>query len=816
LRRQVAKYIPFLLLTTLLLSSCLGTKHLRENEKLLYGQSVSVPKNINEGDLENLYVQQPNRRFPVIPIAPLVGIYYFGEKRYDKEKLTKRKEKVEAKFDRKIAATSRTKKTANLQFRKQKKKDKYTNLINNGNTIMQWGEPVSVYDSTQVEVTINKFKDYLFSQGYFTNTVSSKVYSVGKFVNISYKVVPGQPYIIDSIFYQIRDTAIFDLLQKNSALSYLKEGNRYMADNFSKERERIDLLLKDNGFYDFSRQYIDFEADTALLGDRKVCIRFIVREPAHRLRHQQFEVDSVILNINSPGAAANVPRQQNRYRHVTFSYTQQDYSLKVLSQRVFIFPNDLYSRNNTLSTQRQLANLDAFKFVNINYDTSNGKFVANIFTSPLDRYEWSNEVGVNVTQGYPGPFYNINFKKRNIFKGLENFDLNGRIGFEGVAAATNELTVYQSTEAGINASLTFPQFIWPLREAVQLKSGKYNPKTRVTIGYAYTDRPEYRRSSTNLSTTYNWQNKQSVFYSLSLVNLSIINSKITQADFTDFLEEQDSLGNRSLSNSFKPSFVSSVIFSLTWNPNNYGNVEKSSHFMRASLESGGALFNFVDPTFIANQGLAYYKYLRLNFDIRRITVLNKNTVLAKRFNSGFAYSFNNDKSLPYEKFFFAGGSNSVRAWRPRRLGPGSFKPPLSSNPQGDGLYSYQIEQPAEVLLEGSIELRKKLFGFVSGAVFIDAGNVWTREARKSADDETDQGNSAFKLNTFYKEIGVGTGFGLRFDFSFLILRFDVGMKVIDPTRDSKERFVLDNAKFFKPFGTNKEPVIYNIGIGYSF
>jgi outer membrane protein insertion porin family len=158
----------------------------------------------------------------------------------------------------------------------------------------------------------------------------------------------------------------------------------------------------------------------------------------------------------------------------------------------------------------------------------------------------------------------------------------------------------------------------------------------------------------------------------------------------------------------------------------------------------------------------------------------------------------------------------VRAWRPRRLGPGSFSPDLSTNPQSDGLYSYQTEQPAEILLEGSVELRKKIVGFVSGALFIDAGNVWTRQQRKTSEDEIDRGNSAFSFNSFYKEIGVGTGFGLRFDFSFLILRFDVGIKVIDPARTSSDRLVIDNIKFLKPFGTDKEPVIYNIGIGYSF
>lgn len=812
MKKELVKYIS-ILLTPLLLGGCLGVKHLKPEEKLLYRVGIQAPPSISTDDLEDLYAQEPNRKFLGLPIAPLVGIYYSGEKRYDTAELSRKKRKVEAKFDKKIANTTNAKKITNLQFRRQKKVEKFDDRIANGNTIMQWGEPVSAFDSTKVKETANKFEEYLFSNGYFTNRVVPKITTVQRFVNVGYRIIPGQPYLLDSIRYQISDTIVQRIIDANASQNILKRGDRYIADNFSKERERIDLLLKDNGFYDFSRQYVEFDIDTSYLKNRRVSAIIIIRDPENEAAHKQFRIDSVTFNISAPGISQGV-RQYTHYRNTKFSYATRDYSLKVLSQRLFLYPGALYNRSLTLNTQRQLANLDAFKFVNINYDTSNGKFIANIFTSPLDRYEWSNEVGINVTQGYPGPFYNLNFKKRNIFKGLENFDLNGRIGFEGVPSATNPLEAYASTEASVNASLIFPQFIFPLRESVQIRSGRYNPKTRVTTGFGYTDRPEYKRSSANLSATYTWQHKQSHFYSLSLANLSLINSNIKLQEFQDLLDEQDSLGNTNLSNSFNPSFVSSMIFSFTWNPNNYGNIDKSSHFLRASVESGGNLFYMIQPQRLIDRGLSYFKYMRLSLDMRKLTVLSKHLVLAKRLNTGVSYSFNDDNSLPYEKFFFAGGSNSVRAWRPRRLGPGSLRPPLSEDPQSDGLYNYQVEQPAEILLEGSIELRQKLFGFISGSIFLDAGNVWTRDERRT--EEENGGLSAFSFDRFYKEFGVGTGFGFRFDFSFLILRLDAGIKMYDPARDKADRWVLDNFKFFGPFGTNKEPVIYNIGIGYPF
>ncbi len=834
------KYFLTAALLPFVLSGCLGIKHLKENEKLLYRQRIDAPRHIDASALQGLHAQRPNRKFIIRPLAPLVSIYYFGYRFYDQEKMIKKKERFEKKFDAKIAATKKEKRINNLQFRKQQKSEKLANKIENGNTVMQWGEPIAVFDSSLVRVTLERFHGYLFSKGYFTNKVHARVDTMKiypKRVKVTYTVIPGKAYFLDSIFYQIADTAVNNVVQRNLQTSLLKKGDRYDEDNFTKERERLDLLMKDYGFFDFSRQYIEFATDTSYKNpDRRVAVMIIINDPAKRGYHKKFTVDEVRfttdIGINKPGKE----RTGRTYRDIQYSYYSDDYNLKILSQRVFIKRGELYNRSKTLNTQRQLALVDAFKFVNINYDTANGKFVANIFTSPLPRYEWSNEAGVNVTQGYPGPFYNMTFKKRNVFNGMETFDISGRFGFEGVASATEDQNFYKSTEAGINASLTFPQFIWPFRDRVRFRHAAYNPKTKFTVGYAYTDRPEYRRTAISANGTYSWQNNKNRLYQLTPINLSVIDTAHLSGDFKELLREQARLGNFSLLNSFRPSFVNSIIFGVTWNYRNYGNQERSSGFIRAQLESGGTIWNLLDTSIVTRHGLEYFKYLRFSLDLRRINVLSKNTTVAYRFNSGVAYSYSKNESLPYEKFFFAGGSNSIRAWRPRRLGPGSFKPRTTEDPESngdpvkDGLFDYNIEQPAEILLEASIEVRQKLFGFVSGALFIDAGNTWTFQQRKRTVNnvEVDNGNSQFRINQFYKEIAVGTGFGLRFDFTFLILRFDVGMKVYDPARDEGERFVLDKVRFFKPYATKvtngetttytnyREPVIYNVGIGFPF
>lgn len=797
---------------------------------MLVSQSVKTSGDFDRETLKALYAQKTNRTIIGTGIKPLVALYYgvWGTQSYNQDKYIRKRDYFEKKFEAKIAATTSQKKINNLQFRKQKKMDRMNSFIQNGNLWMQWGEPIAVYDSSLVPITVERLQDFLFSKGYFNNKVDAEIKFNGireRLVEVDYLLFPGQPYVIDTIFYRVSDSTIMKFLHDTEKDSYIRKGKQYDQDHFTRERERIDLLLRDNGFYDFSRQYIEYGIDSTSSGvDKTVQVQIIINDPAKRGYHKQFRIDSISFvtdaSVNKPG----LERRTRRYRDIRYSYYEDNYNLKILSQRVFLQPGELYSRSKTLNTQRQLANVDAFKFININFDTTGGKFSANVLSSPMPRYEWSNEAGVNVTQGFPGPFYSLSFRKRNIFNGLENFELNGRFGFEGVASPTNTGGIYKSIEAGINASITFPQFIFPFNERTRFKLARYNPKTRLTTGYSYTDRPEYKRTAISINGTYTWQNNRNRSYSLTPLNVSVIDPWDLSAPFQQLLDNQFAQGNFSLYNSFLNSFVTSMIFGVTWNQNNYGNIEKSSSFARVQLEAGGTIWNFVNPKFISDWGLEYFKYLRLSTDLRRINVINPNTTLAYRFNGGLAYSYADNESLPYEKFFFAGGSNSIRAWRPRRLGPGSLKPEESDDPVVDGLYSYSIEKPAEILLEASIELRKKLFGFVSGAVFIDAGNVWNFRP-KGEETSENRGSSYFRVDQFYKEIAVGTGFGLRFDFTFLILRFDVGMKVFDPARDESERFVLNKVRFWKPYATEvgenqytsfREPVIYNVGIGYSF
>ncbi|UII26639.1 BamA/TamA family outer membrane protein [Fulvivirga maritima] len=809
LRISLRVHYIFIIITAFLLSGCLGSKYLKEDEKLLYKQKIKSSNQIDKEDLAQLYAQKPNRQFPIVPFSPYVWFYYYGQNRYDADRYKAKRNETRIKWNKKIAkaqAKEKSKKAKKLERKKQKKIARINKTIQEGNIWMRWGEPIAVYDSALSRLTMDRFKLYLYSKGYFQASVDTTLRLYNDKVSIKYIIEEGEPYTIDTVMLESTDDAITQLIKKNKDDSQLKVGENYDQSKISDEREWIDQLLKDNGYFDFSRQYVEFNVDTAFGGDKKIAIETVINEPK-KGSHRVFTVDSV--NFTTDANAATTPsdslRKSETYNGTTYRFYENLYNFKILNRRVFIKKDSVYSKSNTFTTQRQLANLDHFRFININYDSADGKLIANIYTSPLSRYQWTNEVGINVTQGFPGPFYNVSFKKRNVFRGLEILELNGRVGIEGVAPATEVQEVYASVEAGVNASLTFPQFVLPLSGKAKERLGRLNPKTRLLTGYTYTDRPEYVRENINISNSYSWQSEKQTLFNFTTTDISIINSDLSQS-FRDTLIVLAQRGNR-LINTFRPSFVSSMNFSTTWNNNSYGINFENSSFFRIYLESGGTSLNFIDPGPIERQGLEYYKYIKFSIDKRKINPINENTTLAYRINAGIAKPYSENQILPYEKYFFAGGSNGIRAWRPRRLGPGSF----SSIDSVSNRVTYNFEQPGELLIEGSIELRKNLIGFIDYAAFIDFGNIWMIQKDPS------RPGSQFKLDRFYKEIAVGGGLGLRFDFSFLVLRLDAGMKLYDPARPEGKRFITSSGYYDEPFTpTAAEAIVLNIGIGYPF
>lgn len=788
----------------------MGRRYLEGSQTLLVDQNISGAKGLNKTEIESLYENRPNAKILFITWSPYVDLYQLGLKAHDTAKYERKKLKYETKFTSKIEkaiAKENTKKERSYREKLQKKLNKQNRNIKEGNQAMRLGEPLSIFDTIQEEQTVKKIKNYLFSKGYFSAEVGYDYEETFKLVTSTYTINRNKPYIIDSIFYTVADDNINALLQKHVKKSIIKKGNNYQQEELTEERNRINSLMLNNGYYNFNRQYISFAVDSSSLGDNKIAIGIKVLNPKENGNHKVFKIDSVIFTTDADVRNRLDKRNFNTRNGVKYLFYSKRYSDKILDRRIFLYPDSAYSQKNTFETQQQLSNMDIFKFINVNYDTTGGLFIAKINTIPLNKYQTSTELGLNVSQGLPGPLFNMSIKNRNTFKGLEITELGGRVGFEGLSGARNTGNPYSSLDYGINLAVTFPQFIFPLKTRQRLALGKYNPKSRLSAGLTYNNRIEdYLRRNIFASWSYLWQGaKKDKNYTLRVADINFINSSLTST-YREFLEGLESQGNN-LILSFVPSFVNSTWFSATHNVNDYGNKKQSSAYLRYQIESGGnILYSLSNLEAVERDSIAFFRFARVNFDFRRTTPLTSITTLAYRINAGVAVSYDKNRTLPYEKFYFAGGSNSIRAWNPRRLGPGSY---ISVDSLGN--YDDSFEQPGEVLLEASIEYRHKLFGPIYGAFFLDAGNSWMLY-----EDPTRPG-SQFKFDKFYKQIAVGGGYGVRVDISFLILRLDAAWKIIDPGYVSTDTD--RNSIFDAPSFNNQEDykrLVWNIGIGYPF
>ena len=545
------------------------------------------------------------------------------------------------------------------------------------------------------------------------------------------------------------------------------------------------------------------------LGPDSLIVREVVKNPPGENNHKIFYIDSIVF-ISEASISETYDRTQEKYRDITFSFAKNRYSEKVLEWRISLEQDDPYSRDLTLETQRQLSYLDNYKFININYDTTGNHFVANIFTSPFDRFQTSSEFGLSRTQGRPGPFVNINLKNRNTFRTLEilSFDANAKL--EDLRSIRGDNTdfdgIYTSRQFGAEGAITFPQFLFPLGSYYKNKIGSFNPKTRLSLSYAFEDRvDEYRRQEYTARWSYSWQVRDQIKYSLTPLQLSLTDAN-TIGDFALLI---DSLieANNPYGLAFKPGIVSTTAFQADLSIGDYAHGQDGG-YVRFNAELGGDILGNSINSFFGDS-LETYQFAKVQIDLRKIERLTRNTNLAFRLNIGLAYPYGDNKSLPYTKYFFAGGSSSIRAWRPRRLGPGAYGEFIEQNDIITDEVDYRNEQQGNLLIESSIELRQNLVGFLDGAVFIDAGNIW--QVRESLVGEDVHGDDGLFRKDFLKEMAVGTGVGLRFDLQFLIFRVDLGIKLIDPAQKPGERFV--GNELFSHFNRNTE---INIGIGYPF
>ena len=766
---------------------------------------------INQADadaLQQLLEQEPNTR--ILGTSPGVLLYRLGSQFYDSSKVAAKRQKVIDQLN--TLQLNKAEQSSELAYKRKGenlklKLEGLDKKIEYGNTLMRTGNPVVILDSNLVEKSSRNMKGYLINHGFFDAAVDYSISTKNNKASISYLIEEKKPYLLDSVYTRVDNPELQNLISSFSSNSFLQKGQIYNQDNITAERNRLEELLKNKGYYMFSKSYINFIAyqDTAA---KSIRIEQVIQKPTFAESHQVYTIDSISLRINPPSDEFADRQIQTQYQGIDFSFYRDRYSAKILASRIQLQKGKPYNRTDALETQRLINSLDLFRFVNITFDTLGTSLTASIYTQPNQKYQLTNQLGMTITEQLPGPFFSTALRNRNFFRAGELLELNFRAGLEGVASATGQ-GVYQSSEINTSLSVIFPRFIIPFAPKTLQQFGKYNPNTRVQFGYLSTNRPEYNRNAINGQLGYTWStrnNRQS--FTINAADVSYIRTPYIQDEFLGILENLQTDGNN-LIWSFLPSLISSFSGQTLINFNRYGDFSaRKASLLRIFGESGGTTLNFTNVRRNDSPEIDYanFQWLKGQVDYRRYYPISKKQTLAYRLNFGLARPYGVSAGiLPYEKYFFAGGGTSIRAWQARRLGPGSSTP--ITGPGGN--YDYRNEQPAEMILESMFEYRRKLFSYFDMAVFLDAGNSWMigrDDARPGAD---------FRYDRFYKEIAIGTGVGLRMDFDFLVIRLDLATKALDPARQEGQRWILDNIRLNRPFGERGQTV-FNFGIGYPF
>lgn len=740
--------------------------------------------------LETCRQQQPNVTWLGMPWR--LWSYQLGQRRFDRDRIRQRIASIEADFTAKIAlAKGDDKKVQHLKKKREKQLQVYKKLLAEGNMLMRWGEAPVFYSLDQRKQTEQNLLVYLQSKSYFDAQVSSVVKLQNQWASVTYHVQENFPYLIKEFRLKTADPLIEKLLKLHWSKSVLKKGAPYDQEVLQQERERIYELLSNHGYFNFDRQYIWFEINKSV-SNHSVVIETVVETPVGSQAHPRYHIAQVTWDVDASLSKRISPGASILSGGIIFKNLHSHFNPQVLARKLPLRPPQLYRKKDLFEAHRRLTRLNMFRYVNISYDvTAPESIVPRIHTVPVDRFQLTNELGLQVSQWLPMPFYKLALTSKNLFGRLETLQLATHVGVEGLSATAYEKRISSSDEVGVDLSLSWPQFLFPLSDATRDYLERFNPQTELSVGYNFNRRPAYTQNVFNSFLSYTWQGQAYGTYEFIPFRVDLLDtyhlSEVLEQRLEMFRKQRNNLYE-----SFQPSWVSLFSFRSRFCNKPETPTDRSYWGLELFFESGGALQNFFDLRKIM-PNLTYYKYAKLKCNYSQYIPIRPSTILAYCVNAGIASPYGESKVLPYNRYYFIGGRNDIRAWSPRSLGPGTYSPPESRD-------KFHVEQPGELLLHGSVELRQQLVGALEGALFVDMGNVWTlrQDGRLGGQFSQD----------FYKALALGTGVGMRLNFGFLVLRLDLGLKLYDPILPLGERFVGHKLALSQ--------AVFNFGIGYPF
>jgi outer membrane protein assembly factor BamA len=681
------------------------------------------------------------------------------------------------------------------------------------------GEEPVLYDAYEVERNNKQLALYMRNKGYHHALVSDTARFRKKKAEVRYDIAAGTPYSIRSIQYHYEDTSLRSLLAPDTVNCLLKPGNHFDVDEMQRERARLETYLRNRGYYNFNREYVYYEVDSALNSfqvDLTIGIKkFILpSEESYYLvvPHRKYRIEKVYIYPDFDPKRAIADNRNYLEGFTTFQYKGFEFRYEdklkadpeVISQSVFILPGEAYDAEKVKQSYQHLSSLRIYKLVNIVFEEKNAgdpyrqeyyPLNCHIQLSPSTLQSYTVELEGTNSAGNLGIGGNLNYNHRNLFGGAENFTARLSGAVETIREV-EEQGYGNMIELGVEGRLTFPKFLLPFKTEQFIR--KYNPKTSTSVSYQYQRRPDYTRSMFQTTFGYNWTQGEFITHIINPVTVNYV-KMINASD--EFLEE---IKDTYLEFSFEDRLILGVNYSFIYTNQD---LQKTRDFIffRTNLESSGLLLKGLAEAIKAERdsvgrrvlfGNAFAQFIKGDVEFRYFDIMNDQTRLVYRIMAGVAYPYGNSITIPYEKQYFTGGANGIRAWQVRNLGPGSY------NVLDEPVPPRWPNQTADVIIEGNIEYRFDLFWLLEGALFLDGGNIW------SLNPDDDRPGSIFEWNRFYKEFALGAGFGLRMDFSFFVFRFDLGMKVRDPAQPPGRRWVFMNSGYNKPQ--------FNLAIGYPF
>jgi len=758
----MTKYTSIFILIAVLLSACSTTKFLPAGQKLYTGAQIKITDGLVKKseadelteDMETLLRPKPNATILGLRVKLWI---------YDK---------------------TRTNKVKGLRH--------YLNT--------HWGEPPVLISSVDLAKNAKILQNRLQNESYFVAQVNGDTVSKNRTAKAIYTVQTGASYHYRKVVFPQDKDDLDTAVAGTAKQSLLKAGDKYNLDVIKTERVRIDAKLKEEGFYYFAPEYLIMRYDSSSAGNHQVDMFVKVKETTPDEARWIYKIRDIYVyphySIKDTSLKLDSAIKYRWYNVIDPKNTVRPFTFK---NAVLLHPHDIYNRTQHNNSLSRFIELGPFTYVKNRFEdvTPDSAFLdVYYFLTQAKRKSLTAEIiGRQTSANYSGTQFNLTFRNKNTFKGAELFTVNFFVSTDKqFGTYKNGYNVYQF---GVAPSLSWPRFISPFNFT---SNNAFIPRTILTTGYTLVDRSLlYNLNSFNASWGYQWKPNIHKQHTLDLIDLTYVKATGVTPLYLD-----------SIRHTRNPTLKHVIDNQFTFGPSyrfSYDNTTESyrtnSFYYMGKISSSASIIGIVTGADTLRGkvsklfGTPFNQYIKLENEIRFFHKIGVNSKLATRLLVDVGLPYGNSTVLPYSQQFFIGGANSLRGFQARTLGPGSYTPDASITSGTQFL----PDESGDIKIEGNIEYRPKLFSIVEGALFVDAGNIWLLHGN------ADQPGAAFGKN-FLSQMAADAGFGLRFNFSVLVLRTDLGFPLIKPYLPAGQRNVVSHVNFHGS--------VFNLAIGYPF